>query len=87
MHESVSSYVPVFLCMTFPLMPNQVHTGHNLVHVFYAMYPGLWDMKFSTLYIHERAKHGLFNDIQFTWSCVVKTSTMDGLALPMAWAF
>ena len=29
-----------FLRMTFPLLSNQVHTGHNLVHVFCAVHLG-----------------------------------------------
>ena len=33
--------------MTFPLLPNQVHTGHNLVHMVCAVYLGARDMKFS----------------------------------------
>ena len=33
--------------MRFPLLPNQVHTGHDLVHMFCAVYLGPRDMKFS----------------------------------------
>ena len=55
--------------MTFPLLPNQVHTEHNLLHVFCAVYLGPWASR-------ERVKRGRFNDIRFTWSCVAKKSVM-----------
>ena len=45
----INSYVPAFffLRVMFLLLPNQVHIGPDLVHVFCAVYLGPRDMTFS----------------------------------------
>ena len=49
-----------FLRVTFPLLLNQVHTGHNAIHVFCAVYLDPRDMKFSALCIAWKSEAQVF---------------------------
>ena len=65
----INSYVPAFffLRVMFLLLPNQVHMGHDLVHVFCAVYLGPQDMTFSTPCITWKSKVQAFQWLRSTW--------------------